>query len=387
MKRIIFDLTAVQPNDTGIFHGGGKYAKTVFLELIKSIPSDYLYVLYDSKQFIEEFLLYECEAYGVNILDISKHSLKELIFKYNIKIFYTSIPSYYIKEKFDNECKFVCTIHDLREIELVTDTYEIMYTKGLKNILKLFIKKYFPKIYINHQISKYYEFLKNNSTDFITVTNYSKYSLLTIFPFLKEENIQVLYSPLYTIKENSEKYISLVEEPYFLLVSGDRWVKNNYRAIKALDGLYSKGLINTYKVLLTGCKKKNIYKNHITNKDKFIFIDYVDEELLDKLYKNCYAFIYPTLNEGFGYPPLEAMRYKKPVLSSASSSLLELLEDSVLYFNPYTIIEIQNKIMQILNLQIYNKYSKKAYNRYLEVRNRQDEDLKGVIDFIVKKIK
>lgn len=382
-QNYLFDLSATQPKSTGGFHGGGKYAKIVFLELLKYIKTEKLYVLYDSSQFIESILIQKCYEYKIEKLDISKYSLQKIIVEKKINIFYTAVPSYYIKEKLPVNCRFFCTIHDLREIELVSDRFEYKYTKGLKNNLKFLIKYFLPRIYINHQINKYNHFLKNNSSNFITVTNYSKYSLLMVFPFLKKDDIKVLYSPL--LKEDKNIITNLKNESYFLLVSGDRWVKNNYRAIIALDGLFSKGFLSNFKVVLTGCTKKNIYIKDIKNKDNFIFLDYVAEEKLESLYANCFAFLYPTLNEGFGYPPLEAMKYKKPVLSSASSSLLELLEDSVLYFNPYMIMEIQNKILQLLDNNIYEKYSQLGYERYVKVSKKQKEDLIKIVNFILHK--
>lgn len=54
----------------------------------------------------------------------------------------------------------------------------------------------------------------------------------------------------------------------------------------------------------------------IKNKSHFVLLEYVDNNVLESLYKGAYALIYPTLNEGFGYPPLEAMKYGTPVLSS-----------------------------------------------------------------------
>jgi glycosyltransferase involved in cell wall biosynthesis len=52
---------------------------------------------------------------------------------------------------------------------------------------------------------------------------------------------------------------------------------------------------------------------------------------LDALYQKATLSIYPSLFEGFGFPPLEAQRYGVPVITGFHSSLQEVLKDSVLY--------------------------------------------------------
>jgi glycosyltransferase involved in cell wall biosynthesis len=61
---------------------------------------------------------------------------------------------------------------------------------------------------------------------------------------------------------------------------------------------------------------------------------YVREEYLPALYRQAAAFVYPSLYEGFGLPPLEAMASGTPVIVSRSSSLPEVVGDAGLYANP-----------------------------------------------------
>jgi glycosyltransferase involved in cell wall biosynthesis len=99
-------------------------------------------------------------------------------------------------------------------------------------------------------------------------------------------------------------------------------------------------------VIVLGVCHKKIYLKCIKNKDKFIIEGYKDVEELEILYINAHLFLYPTLNEGFGYPPLEAMKYGTYVAVSAITSTTEVYGDAVLYFNPYDINEICNRILQ-----------------------------------------
>lgn len=61
------------------------------------------------------------------------------------------------------------------------------------------------------------------------------------------------------------------------------------------------------------------------------YLQYVDESWMPALYAAAECFVFPSLYEGFGFPPLEAMQYGTPVLSSRSGSLLEVLGDAACY--------------------------------------------------------
>lgn len=73
-----------------------------------------------------------------------------------------------------------------------------------------------------------------------------------------------------------------------------------------------------------------------------------DSQLL-ALYKNAELFVFPSLSEGFGLPPLEAMAQGTPVLSSDATSLPEILGDAALYFDPQNAEDLAAKLDALLN--------------------------------------
>ena len=68
--------------------------------------------------------------------------------------------------------------------------------------------------------------------------------------------------------------------------------------------------------------------------DDVVLTGYVDDEALRWLYQNCFAFVYPSLFEGFGLPVLEAMSLGAPVITSSTSSIPEVADSSALLVNP-----------------------------------------------------
>ena len=74
-----------------------------------------------------------------------------------------------------------------------------------------------------------------------------------------------------------------------------------------------------------------------------------DDTLLSQYYKNAACFVYPSLYEGFGIPPLEAMAYNCPVACSNTSSIPEVVGDAGLYFDPTRADEIRSAIECIVS--------------------------------------
>ena len=80
-----------------------------------------------------------------------------------------------------------------------------------------------------------------------------------------------------------------------------------------------------------------------------IFPGYVPDAQLEILYASARAYVFPSLYEGFGLPPLEAMAQSCPVVSSDRASLPEVLGKAALYFNPEDSAEMEEKISRVLD--------------------------------------
>jgi glycosyltransferase involved in cell wall biosynthesis len=111
-----------------------------------------------------------------------------------------------------------------------------------------------------------------------------------------------------------------------LYVGNDYPHKNLQRLRLACDKLRDEGFKNNL-ILITG---------------------FISERELDDLYKNADLFVFPSLYEGFGLPPLEAMKRGLPVVASNATCIPEILGDAVLYFDPLNTNDIAEKIKKVL---------------------------------------
>lgn len=375
---LIFDLTSVQYYGNIKNHGGGEYAGIILNELLSS--NALFSCVYTSELNISQEYLSRLKNNNIECIDYKDIGLVNAIHKLGGDTFYSALPYKYGTLDFSG-IRFIGTIHGLRSLEILTDKYMHVYEEGLVGYIISRIKQTKLYEYVTHR-RVYKEFgtlLNNKNFEFIVVSNHTKYSIATFYPKFPLENIKVLYSP--SLLERS--IAPLKKDNYYLLVSGNRWLKNTYRAILAIDDLLSKGLIS-HSVKITGNPSSRILRR-IKNIDHFEFLPYVSNEELSSLMQRAFCFIYPSLNEGFGYPPLQAMSCGTPTIASSCCSIPEVCSDGVLYFNPYSITEIENRLLQIEDEFFRHSLVELGYKRFNDVFKRQKEDLRILVDYIRSK--
>lgn len=87
------------------------------------------------------------------------------------------------------------------------------------------------------------------------------------------------------------------------------------------------------------------------NAEKYIeVLGFVEDKSLADLYKNSLAFVFPTLDEGFGLPPMEAINAGTLAIVSSIPVLKEVYKGSVFYFDPISVNSMSNALEQILNM-------------------------------------
>jgi glycosyltransferase involved in cell wall biosynthesis len=191
-----------------------------------------------------------------------------------------------------------------------------------------------------------YPVILNNARSVITVSNFSKEEIVAHFQHLRKD-IHVIYNAVGDIFR-VDKDRDRMSSPYLLAVSSQVYHKNFGRLIDAFDGLYSSGRLKMPLSIVGGsylCKKKYAYSS--SQSDAIRCMGRVTDEELVGLYQGATAFIFPSLYEGFGIPPLEAQACGCPVIASKAAAIPEVLGDSALYFDPNDVSDMQEAICRI----------------------------------------
>lgn len=244
----------------------------------------------------------------------------------------------------NKNCPFVITLHDIipyKMPETVGDIYMKLFSEQIPDIIKL-------------------------SDGIITVSQFSKKDIIEEFNY-PEDKIFVthlaaeeIYKPYN--KEMSQKIINDVYHingDYILYVGGFSPRKNIIGLIEAFSKLISNGKYNLSLVIAGKHGKSYVdYKKRAIDlkiEDKVIFPGYISMEHLPLLYCGSTIFVYPSFYEGFGLPPVEAMACGVPVIASNVTSIPEILEDAVLYTDPYNIDNMTLCMENILEDSSFNE--------------------------------
>lgn len=246
-------------------------------------------------------------------------------------------------------CKFVVTIHDLILTKFKSQK------ASTKHPLVYNIKDFCYRLVIKKALK--------NSEKVITVSNFTKDDIVSQFGICSDK-IEVIYEgisfkDLKNINYDKESLLQKygIKKDYFLYVGSAYPHKNLEFLIKEFIRFYKKN--KSYQLVLVGkddffyerlesFARQALDDNEIVDSNAIVFTSYVKDNELAFFYKNASLYIFPSLYEGFGLPPLEALYYSCPVLSSNQASMPEILKKSALYFDPYSENDFLEKLELIL---------------------------------------
>jgi glycosyltransferase involved in cell wall biosynthesis len=170
---------------------------------------------------------------------------------------------------------------------------------------------------------------------------------------------------------NIEEVVDLAEpvskpEVPFLFTVGTIVDKKNFHVLPAL-------LINSdWQLLISGVTNSEEYKNKIINEarrlgvdKRLIFTGPVSENDKQWYYKNCEAFVFPSISEGFGLPVIEAMYFGRPVILSTHTSLPEIGGSAAYYFQNFEPEHMQQVLYKALEDHKINARENEIKNRAL----------------------
>ena len=246
---------------------------------------------------------------------------------------------HFISTPVTSSCRKVITFHDL--------SFE-RYPEFFDNIRKLWHFSNNPKKQAKE------------ATSLIAVSESTAYDLFDIYG-IDPKKISIVYSGINEkfSSVQTRKELDRVKNKYNL---PDRFIlslstieprKNVLGTIKAFELFKCTESDPTHKLVIAG-KPGWLYKetfNAIKNskyKKDIVYIGFIDDEDKPALYKLADLFVYPSIYEGFGFPPLEAMASGTPVITSACSSLPEVVEDAALLVDPFKISDIAWMMKEVI---------------------------------------
>lgn len=335
--------------------GPGRYTRNLIRQL-EQVDNENDYVIFMTgagsqsyhpqnprfKKWIADYKIYSIEEQTLFLKDLIQARLDLLhVPHFNIPIFYPK--------------KIVVTIHDL-----------IMHKFVGKSATTLPTPTYFLK---NLAYKLVTTFATRKASRIIVPSETVKNDILEVYSGLDSKKIVVTYEGvddtlLKLSPANVKTSVIRLEEMkitnmYFLYV-GSSYVHKNlnilliaYRDFLEKFGktihLVVAGKIDNFSQRLAGFAHALKLDGKVIFPARYSENEYVKEEDLAILYKNAAAYVFPSLSEGFSITPLEAQAFGIPVLLSDIPTHREIFKDSVLYFNPQSVIEITESLSKILS--------------------------------------
>lgn len=265
----------------------------------------------------------------------------------------------YITPFFIRGAKKVTTIHDVQYLH---------YPNYFSRRKRLWL-------YVSHLYTLY------SSDVVVCISDSVKTDLVHFFGERFRDKIEVIHNPIDFNRFGSCDY-SLIENfnikgGYILSVAAQYPHKNLLTLVEAFK-IFSSEKPN-YKLVIVGQLASNLvagdkdYQNKLSNlisdDENIIVTGYVEDDQLGALYKHCDVFVFPSVFEGFGMPPVEAMGFGCPVITTSETSLPEVTLDSAVYVdNPYDPNSFCEKILDIVNnIDHYNSCFK---SKSKDIRDR-----------------
>lgn len=341
MLKIGLDAREFQQGD--IVTGIGRYLLN-FLEFATVNQPDYEFVLFCNQN---------------TKVDLASPNLKKIMIPEYLTFWWDQVqlPSYLRREKIDifltpyfkaplfSPCKLVVIINDL--IPLLYGAYR----NPRSSLIKIYFKT-FARLAVR------------NADRIITISQHSKKDIMKVFGVPGEKITVITLAADGAFRQIDSEFSGVLSkykiEGKFILYFGNF---NPHKNVGALIEAYHKMPANIkkeYRLVIGG--KKDRYRqallklsNILGLQERAIFTDFVYKEDLPYLYNAAEVFVFPSLYEGFGLPPLEAMACGTPVIAFKVASLPEVIGDAGILLDPCGPDELAKAIVSVLTDNVLKK--------------------------------
>lgn len=293
---------------------------------------------------------------GYTYFDWEQFSFPKAVKKENLSFVHSTCNT----SALDLSVPLLLTLHDiiyLEELNFKGTTYQ--------NFGNIYRKIIVPKIV-------------KKSKFIITVSQFEKNTIIEKLK-VPEDKIKVVYNAINPKFNNnySEKITEVFQKKYnlpdrFILFLGNTASKKNTKNVINAYVKYCRDVSSNIPLVILDYDAELVKSELRENNDldlfkNFIFPGFISSDEMPLIYNSALLFLYPSLRESFGLPILEAMGCGTPVISSSTSSMPEVGGNAAIYVNPYSPIDIAEKINLILSdNQLQKKMSLKGITRASE---------------------
>lgn len=207
------------------------------------------------------------------------------------------------------------------------------------------------------------KFTLRRARGIIAVSNTTRADLMRIFGITDAERVAVAYNavdpklclPVTADDQRTVRARYQIEYPFLLYAGSARKHKNVIRLIEAFAALKAelKDTRPGLRLIIIGddiSENPELRRAAIRGgvQHEVRFLGFIPIDALRALYAAAEVFVFPSLYEGFGLPPLEAMSQGTPVVCSNTSALPEVVGDAAVLVNPENIFEMKHAIRRVL---------------------------------------
>lgn len=327
---VAIDLLWVRPEKVG---GIEAYIRNL-LDGFMKLDNKFEFTLFVSKDNAETFKHYKKDSrYKLHICDVESSDVKKRIVWQNLHLgaeikkcgLRKCFEPYYCKPFLGTSgIDFYTTIHDLQAIH-----YPKYFSRG---------KVLWMKVGWKNAV--------NTSKRVFVISHYVERDILSHYKCDKNK-IAVIYNPI-TVDESDcvgidvlQKKYGADEKKFFFTVSSLLPHKNLKVLLTVMKEIKDRNIYLPQKLIISGVGGKSKGElvstiNELGLGENVLLTPFISNAERNALYKYCYAFLFPSLFEGFGMPPIEAMKLGAPVVTSKMTSLGEVTCGKAMYVDDPT---------------------------------------------------
>ncbi|HRV76041.1 MAG: glycosyltransferase family 4 protein [Candidatus Nomurabacteria bacterium] len=266
------------------------------------------------------------------------------------------IPFFYFKRK------TVVTVHDLTQVRIANPKSKIEkreeWKKDKKAVIKDKVRK-LPFSLIPRSILMFFlnlfsfRFSVWRAKHIFTPSKYVKNDVIDYFK-LKPEKVSVTVNGGVILNRltKDESIKKLLKKDFLLYVGTDHGHKNLNILLEVMDKI--RDVKPDLNLVFAGRKDRNYVTiqnraRELNLEDRVHVLGFVSDGEKGWLFKHAKLYVFPSLSEGFGIPPLEAMAYDLPVIASDKTAIPEVCGDAAVYFDPTDKDDIAKKILDTID--------------------------------------